>query len=163
MKYPSRPIAVVESEKTAVIGSICKGIFPDMIWIACGGKSNFKTESLERLAGNRKVVIYPDADSFEKWREIASDARKRGLAVSVSDLIERLATGDQKADGLDLADCLIIEQQKRNDPAIREAFRDLIEERLAIMIDGGMSEQDAETQILASGFYQRTLRNVLPI
>ncbi len=154
-KYPGRSIAFVESEKSAVIGSLCKRVFPDLVWLACGGKSNFKAESLARLGRDRSILIFPDADGFDKWQGIASDASRSGLRVEVSDLIEKCATGDQYAKGLDLADCLIYEQQRRNDPANRAAFAEMIEERLAIMtIDGGLSDAEAERHLDTSGFIE---------
>lgn len=160
-KYPGRAIAIVEAEKTAVIASICKGVFPDLVWIASGGLANLKAERLSRIATGRKLILFPDANGFDKWQAIASEAHKAGIAVNVSDLLERLATSDQKRDGLDLADYLIEEQQKRNDPVIRAAFRDLIEERIAIMTSGGgLSEEQAEAEILASGFYQDAIHLV---
>lgn len=163
-KCPDLPIAITEAEKTAVIGSICKGVFPDMVWLACGGRSNINAERLARLGRDRKFVLYPDADGFEKWQAIASDASKRGLAVNVSDLIEKRATDAEKAKdkGINLWDYLVREQVRRNDPATREAFRDLIEERLAVMtIDGSMNEDQAEAEIIASGFFHNAVRSVL--
>jgi len=158
-KYPERAIAIVEAEKTAVIASICKAVFPDFVWLASGGLSNLKTESLSRIAKGRRVLLFPDANGFDKWQSIASDARNAGIAVNVSDLLERLATSEQKRDGLDLADYLIAEQQKRNDPANRKTFRELIEERLAILtIDGGLSEAPAEAEITQSGFYEKAIQ-----
>lgn len=158
-KNPAWPIAIVEAEKTAVIASICEGVFPDLVWIASGGLSNLKPESLARIANGRKLILFPDANGFDKWQRIASEARKAGIAVSVSDLLEKQATEAEKRDGLDLADYLITEQSRRNDPARRAAFADLIEERLAIMtIDGGLTEEQAEAEILASGFYDDTIR-----
>lgn len=160
-KYPGRALAIVEADKTAVIASICKGVFPDLVWLASGGLSNLKAESLARIATGRKLILFPDANGFEKWQKIASEARKAGIAVNVSELLERQATEAEKRDGLDLADYLIDEQRKRNDPAIRAAFRNLIEERLAIMtIDGGLTEEQAEIDIIASGFYADTIRAV---
>lgn len=154
-KYPGRAIAIVEAEKTAVIASICKRVFPDLVWIACGGLSNLKAENLSRIAKGRKLILFPDANGFDKWQAIATEAQKAGIAANVSDLLERLATSYQKRDGLDLADYLIAEQQTRNDPAIRAAFAELIEERLAIMtIDGGLSIEDAENQLEVSGFIE---------
>lgn len=161
-KYAALPIAIVESEKSAVIGSICQGVFPDMVWLAAGSKQWLKANRLERLGRDRKIFLYPDADGFDKWQGIASDASKVGLTVKVSNLIEKRATSEAKAKQVDLADYLINEQQKRNDAANREAFRDLIEERLAIMtIDGGMSDEQAEAEIIASGFYAEAIRAVL--
>jgi len=154
-KYPGRPIAFVESEKSAAIGSLCKRVFPDLVWLACGGKSNFKAESLARLERDRTILIFPDADGFEKWQAIASDAAKLGLRVKVSDLIERRATDAEKGTGYDLADYLIARQLRRNDPALRAVFAEMIEERLAIMMfDGGLSLDEAEMQLEASGFVE---------
>ncbi len=161
-KYPGRPVAIVEAEKTAVIASICEGVFPDLVWLACGGLSNLKAESLARIANGRKVILYPDANGYDKWQGIASRIRNDGFSIQVSDLIEKRATETEKLDGADLADYLISEQRRRNAPANRAAFQDLIEERLAIMtIDGGMSEAEAEDEIIASGFYQDAIHNVL--
>lgn len=161
-KYPGRAIAIAEAEKTAVIASICKAVFPDMNWLACGGLSHLKAESIARIGQGRKVILFPDANGFDKWRAIASEASRLGVHVKVSDLLERLATDEQKAAGLDLADYLIDEQRKRIDPGNREAFRELIEKRLAEMTtDGGLTEAEAEAAIISSGYYAQALRSVL--
>lgn len=158
-KTPGLPIGIVEAEKSAVIASICKGLFPNLVWLACGGKSNLNAERLVCLGLDREIILFPDADAFEKWQEIALDASKHGLKAVVSDLIEKRATEAEKATGCDLADYLIGEQRKRNDPARREAFKDLIEERFAILtIDGGLSEAEAEATIINSGFYADAVR-----
>lgn len=168
-KYRGHPIAVVEAPKTAVIASICNRAFRhDFVWLACLGKDNLNIDRLERLGRDGTIILYPDTDKdgkcIAKWREIASEAARRGLTVKVSDLIHKRATDAEKAQGFDLADYLIGEQIRRNDPANREAFRDEIEERLAFLtVYGGLSEQDAEALVVESGFYQRTLRNVLAI
>ncbi len=119
-KYPGRSVAVVEAEKTAIIASICKGVFPELVWLACGGLSNLKVGNLSRIAKGRKLLLYPDANGFEKWQSVAVEARKLGVAIKVSDLIERLSTNDQKCEGLDLADYLIFEQRRRNDLTNRD-------------------------------------------
>jgi hypothetical protein len=165
-KFPGRPVSIVESEKSAVIGSICKGVFPDMVWLAAGSLSWLNADRVARLGRDRKIILYPDTDidgkCISKWQVIASEARKRGFSVYVSDLIEKNATVEEKAKGYDLADYLIREQSRRNDPALQEDFRTIIEDRLAILtVDGGMSEREAEDHILSSGFYQIALSNVL--
>lgn len=81
---PTLPIAIVEAEKSAVIASICKGVFPDMVWLACGaGGGWLNVERLRRIGRDRAIVLYPDADAkgywFEKWQGIALDARTIGL------------------------------------------------------------------------------------
>jgi hypothetical protein len=109
-KYPDRPVAIVESEKSSIIASLC---FPDFIWLGCNSKQWLKVERLQRF-DNRQIVLYPDADGFKEWEAIATQARGQGLDVKVSKLIENKATDAQKVEGFDLADVLILQQQKRN-------------------------------------------------
>jgi hypothetical protein len=157
-----KPIAVCEAEKTAVIASIC---FPEFLWLATGGKQNLNVENLTRL-GNRKIILYPDADGFEKWREIAQEAARLGLDVNLSSLIASHATDEQKADGYDLADYLINEQNELNefnafadsynaaleimlsDKSLNNQFNSILDEQKAIfVINGGLSEMEAEATV----------------
>lgn len=160
-KYPTWPIAIVESEKTAVIASLCKGIFPDLVWIATGSKQSLNAGRIKRLGLNRRVILYPDVDGFEQWSAIEREANRLGCNVRVSNLLEQFATADERAKQVDLADYLIAEQRKRNDPERRRVFKEMIEERLAIMTtDGGLSEEDAETAIVESGFWHAAISAV---
>lgn len=102
--------AIVEAEKTAVIASVC---FSEYVWLAAGAKQNLNAEKLSRLQ-TEKIILYPDADGYEKWREMARNARLLGCAVEVSNLLENHATNEQKAEGYDLADYLINEQTRIN-------------------------------------------------
>ena len=61
--YPDRTVALVESEKTAVI---CAGFIPEYVWLATGGKTSLGNK-LDVLSG-RKVVAYPDVDAYGFWR-----------------------------------------------------------------------------------------------
>lgn len=165
-KYPGLPVAIVESEKSAVIASLCKGVFPDMVWLAAGSLSWLNAERIARIGREQKIILYPDTDQdgkcIAKWQSVAANARKRGLVVNVSNLIENNATAEEKAKGYDLADYLVREQVRRNDPVLQEQFQSIIEERLVVLtIAGGMDDEMAEEHILASGFYERTLRDVL--
>lgn len=153
---PGLPIAIVESEKSAVIASICNGVFPDLVWLATGGKSNLNADRLKDLPRDRKIILYPDADGFERWSDIAFKARQAGKDVTVSELIERYATETQKQDGCDLADYLLREQR-----AALQDFEELIQERLAIMIfDGNLTEEEAKAEIIASGFYAEAIDQI---
>ncbi len=105
-KYPEKPVAVVESEKTAIIARLC---FPEFVWLGSNSKSWLNAARLKRL-GNRQVILYPDADGFGEWQAVALNAQRQGLSVKVSDLIESRATAAQKVEGYDLADYLINEQ-----------------------------------------------------
>jgi hypothetical protein len=109
-KFSEKPVALVEAEKSAVIASL---YFPEFVWLGCNSKQWLKAERLQRF-GNRKVILCPDADGYELWGAVATDARRLGLNVSVSDWIETRATDEQKAKGLDLADYLILQQKGRN-------------------------------------------------
>jgi hypothetical protein len=99
----STPVALVEAEKTAILGSI---VCPDFAWLATGSKQFLKAEKLQRL-GTRKFILYPDADGFQEWNRTASEAREAGLDVSLSTLIETYASQEEKAQQYDLADYII--------------------------------------------------------
>ncbi|NMW19903.1 MAG: hypothetical protein HKK66_13000, partial [Chlorobiaceae bacterium] len=99
-----KPVAVVESEKTAIVAS---GFIPGIVWVATGGKKSKLKEKLQAVAG-RKVKLYPDLMAFDDWRKVAA-----GLpGVTVSDILERRATESDRAAGLDLADYLLRENRQ---------------------------------------------------
>jgi len=94
------PIAVCESEKTAIISSL---YFPEFIWMATGGLQWLKPEILSPLKG-RKIMLWPDMNAYEKWNQISFKAHD--LDVRVSSYLEEkginlgLKTGDDLADYL---------------------------------------------------------------
>src|SRR5690606_34441643 len=63
IKESNKPIAIVESEKTAIISSL---YLPQLTWLACGGIGNLNKEVCAPLNG-RKVILYPDLSAFDKW------------------------------------------------------------------------------------------------
>lgn len=95
---PRKPIAIVESEKTAIIAS---QFIDNYIWIASGGREGLGFDKCKSLE-NRNVTLFPDLGAFDYWKGIAKD---RGF--SISDSLERRATDEQRKLGLDLADFLI--------------------------------------------------------
>ena len=96
-----RPLAIVESEKTAIVAA---GFLPEFLWLATAGKNNLNREKLKSVRG-RKVTLFPDLMAFEKWRDIV-----KGMPdVTVSDILERRASEADRAAGLDLADFLLRE------------------------------------------------------
>lgn len=103
-------VAIVESEKSAVISSIC---LPQYRWLACGGKHNLQPEKLVQI-GKRRIVLYPDAGGFAEWSELAASAREVGLDVRVFDLIERRATAEEKKADIDIADWLLAANRAKN-------------------------------------------------
>jgi hypothetical protein len=102
-----KPVAIVESEKTAVIASV---YYPNLIWIATGGKYGCRwTESSAcKVLAKRKVILYPDLGAFDAWRikgQLVSAIA--GCKVAVSSILERMATNEDREQGLDLADFLL--------------------------------------------------------
>ena len=107
-----KPVAIVESEKTAVIASI---YFPQFIWLATGGKNGCRwtTPGVIKILKNRKVFLFPDLSNqgakencFEKWSNKAKEISHLAN-FTVSDLLERKATKAEKKQGFDIADYLI--------------------------------------------------------
>jgi hypothetical protein len=96
-----QPVAIVESEKTAVIAS---AYLPGFIWLASGGLNNLTPERLLVLKG-RKVLLYPDSNGYEKWMAKTKQLLP-GLDIRISGLLERKATESEKIAGYDLADYL---------------------------------------------------------
>ena len=103
---PGKVVVLVESEKSAVIGS---AIFPGYVWMATGGKSQMREEKLRALTG-RTVLLFPDADGYAEWKQRAGSMTF--CRAIVSDIIERNATPKQKADHIDIADWIIYQIQE---------------------------------------------------
>lgn len=91
-----KTIAIVESEKTAIIMSI---FLPEFIWLATGSKGNFKFELLEPLK-KRCLVAFPDKGEYNNWLNKATDLTALGFKISVSELVEQT----DFENGFDLAD-----------------------------------------------------------
>ena len=98
----TKPVAIVEGEKTAVIAS---AYLPQFIWVATGGLSSLNDEKCSILKG-RSVILFPDLNGFEKWNIKAKELSNLAT-FTVSDLLERKATEAEREQGLDLADYLI--------------------------------------------------------
>ena len=100
-------VAVVEAEKTAVILS---EHYPQYLWLAAGGLFELTAEKLFPLHHHR-IVLFPDTDpdltTYTRWYEVAQEARRLyGCNITVSSLLERSATPEQKAAKIDLVDLL---------------------------------------------------------
>lgn len=106
-----KTIGIVEAEKTALISSLC---YPEITWIAVGAQRHLSDDKMQILK-NRQVILYPDADAFEIWREKTIELQRRGIDAKISTLLEETATPQQKVDGYDMADFLIAEQLRIND------------------------------------------------
>ncbi len=105
------PIAIVESEKSALIASC---YLPEFCWIASGGKHGcFRDENLNVLEG-RKIVLFPDLGAFDQWSLKANHMQELGYEVELFDYLERNASAQQRREGYDIADFLLQIQPKES-------------------------------------------------
>ena len=95
----SLPIAIVESEKSAILAA---GYFKNFIWMATGSLSTLTAERLLPLQG-REIILFPDGGAFEKWREKAESLSRR-FNIRCSDTLERRLTDEQREAGYDMGD-----------------------------------------------------------
>ena len=104
----SEKIGVVESEKTALIMSL---VCPDRVWLATGGKANFKESMLAPLLGH-EVAVYPDADALHDWYTRAVEMnRTLGTRLHIPTGYYNLMDHDEaRREGWDLADILLREE-----------------------------------------------------
>lgn len=98
----TKPVAIVESEKTAAIASV---YYPKYIWLAVGGADQLNAEKCNTLKG-RNVRLYPDLNKFEQWSSKAREF-KHLANFTVSDLLELKANNAERKKGLDIADYLL--------------------------------------------------------
>jgi hypothetical protein len=101
-----KPVAIVESEKTAIISS---AYLPKFIWIATGGICGAKwadADVCEVLRG-RDVVMFPDLNAHKDWQRDSAKLASITKTFSISNLLFSRATEQEVKAGLDLADYLL--------------------------------------------------------
>lgn len=108
-RYPAKVVALVEAEKTAVIGACA---FPEFLWVAVGGKSQLG-DKVEVLEG-RRIVAFPDLDAHDAWVEKIEE--RPHLNIQISDLLVRNATPEDFAHGYDIADFIIRQFKAKGAP-----------------------------------------------
>lgn len=96
-----KPIAIVESEKSAVIANLT---MPKYTWMATGGKQNFRL--MEAVKG-RNVTLFPDLGAYDQWN---GHAAKYGFKISR--VLEDIATPEEREKGLDIADYIFNDLKK---------------------------------------------------
>lgn len=98
----SKPVAIVESEKTAIIASL---YLPEFIWLASGGLDQLNQQKCNVLLG-RDVVLFPDLEGTNTWQQLATELS--GFAsIRVFALLEKEATDEERKQKLDIADYLL--------------------------------------------------------
>ena len=100
----NKPIAIVESEKTAIIAS---AYLPKFTWLAIGSLNNLSTHRCKILEG-KTVVLYPDLNGYKRWSDKACEiTTQMNVKFIVSDILENNANENERQKGLDLADYLV--------------------------------------------------------
>lgn len=103
-RCPQATINIVESEKTALIMSIAYGDPAHTLWLACGSKTNLTRERLRPLIErHRYIVLYPDRDAVEAWKDTAQAIGYGRLTVNSDPVLKWWREGDgEKADIADI-------------------------------------------------------------
>lgn len=102
----AQPVAIVESEKTALVAA---HFIPDFVWLATGGMHGcFNSETMQVLGG-REVILFPDLKATEEWRRRLPMLESFCRRATCSDMLEKIATDAQRETGLDIADFLLME------------------------------------------------------
>ena len=111
-----KPIAIVESEKTACIMSI---VFPKYLWLATGSLRGLTKEKLIPIR-NSRIVLYPDlgmndknSSPYEIWYNNHLELKQLGFDIHISDLLEKNSSKEQRIKGLDIADYFLVNQKRK--------------------------------------------------
>jgi Domain of unknown function (DUF6371)/Zinc beta-ribbon finger, putative len=90
------PIAVVESEKTAMVAS---AYLPEYIWMATGGGTN---NGLCEAINGKNVTLFPDLGVYDRWKNYGDS-----MGFATSDILESHADSKDREEGYDIADFLL--------------------------------------------------------
>lgn len=101
----AKPVAVVESEKTALIFSI---VMPQAIWLATGGVQNLRRLAERPALKGRKVLLIPDQGCYFQWRNIA--AQHQGWDIS-----DKCEKSPYRFDGCDILDLYELKRKRIKD------------------------------------------------
>lgn len=146
-------VAIVESEKTAIIASL---LIPDFIWIATSGKDGLRPDKCQSLS-KRNVFLFPDLtkpedkiNCFELWTEKVKilSSEVPGAVFQVSDYLETRATDKEKRQGLDIADYFLKwqnEENEENEPSQKHFILDQIEDDQYPEIESRIKEGRIQT------------------
>ena len=100
----TKQVAIVESEKTALIMSI---EFPQYTWMSTGSLRGFKYEYLAPLK-EKDIIAFPDKGGYVQWQKTAEILNEKGFEIEVSKLLEN----KNYEDGWDLVDVINYESKK---------------------------------------------------
>ena len=102
--YPNSKVMIVESEKSAIIAS---HYYPQFLWLATGGCCGCLNQTASQVLKGREVWLVPDLDAEDSWRGKLSMLRTITTTVGIVSTLSDMATPEQKAAKLDIADFLL--------------------------------------------------------
>lgn len=111
-----KPVAIVESEKTAIVASY---YLPEYVWLATGGKHGCLNADALRVLRGRQVTLFPDLGATQQWQEKLPLLKSLGIEANIFNFLEESASDDERTAGLDIADYLL---QIEPDQAILQAM-----------------------------------------
>ena len=122
---PNATVALVESEKTALIMS---NYMPDFIWLATGGMDGCFNEKTMQVLRGRTVVLFPDLGGWNKWQKKSQVLKPICKRLIMSNVIEKQANDEHRQQGLDIADFFLMK------PTAHEILADMIRRNSAVKL-----------------------------
>lgn len=90
-----------------------KYVFPphfisDFVWLATGGMNGCLNQIAVKVLGGRDIILFPDLGATDKWKSKIPLLQSICKQVLVSSILEDNSTDEQKTNGLDIADFLLM-------------------------------------------------------
>ena len=99
-----KPVAIVESEKTAIVASY---YLPEYVWLATGGKRGCFNPAALRVLRGRQMTLFPDLGATQQWQDKLPILKSLGIEANIFNFLEESASDDERTSGLDIADYLL--------------------------------------------------------
>lgn len=140
--YPNNPIGIVEAPKSAIYATLYFGLPTkptDRIWLATFTLRGFDEVKCQCLKG-KDVLLFPDTSkkaehgrygiAFEYWQKKAKEIKSKinDISFRISDILEKLATEEERKKGYDIADYLSQLDWRRFRPRPNEVEHNKAEE-----------------------------------
>lgn len=126
---PQATVNIVESEKTAVTMAVAYGDLRSAVWMATGGKESLRPSKLQPLIDRgRHIVLYPDRDAVDEWKELAEGMGYDRL--SVNDEPVRIWWKSCDGEKADIADVIVrwLGDPIKNVKTVGEVTEDIVKE-----------------------------------
>ena len=94
---PDKPVALVESEKTAILMSV---FMPEYTWVASGGSEMLNLQRLNELP--RLDMVFADHGEFKKWEH-----KTRHFNREMDVTVEQAVQAGTLPDGADILDLML--------------------------------------------------------